>query len=68
MLVNIISIYFKFKNGAITVSNSKDIEIQIALIFLCFTGSFVATRLYDEITKENDEYNRINLNYSSSNC
>jgi diguanylate cyclase (GGDEF)-like protein/putative nucleotidyltransferase with HDIG domain len=58
MLVNIISIYFKYQNGEITVSNSKDIEIQIALIFLCFTGSFVATKLYDEITQENDEYNR----------
>jgi diguanylate cyclase (GGDEF)-like protein/putative nucleotidyltransferase with HDIG domain len=57
MLVNVISIYIKYKNGMLSVSNSKDVEIQLALIFLCFTGSFVATTLYDQITKENDEYN-----------
>jgi diguanylate cyclase (GGDEF)-like protein/putative nucleotidyltransferase with HDIG domain len=58
VLINVISICSKYKNGLLSVSNSKDVEIQLALIFLCFGGSFVATRLYDEITKENDEYNQ----------
>jgi hypothetical protein len=57
VLINVISIFLKYKNGLLNVSNSKDVEIQLALIFLCFGGSFVATRLYDRITKENDAYN-----------
>jgi diguanylate cyclase (GGDEF)-like protein/putative nucleotidyltransferase with HDIG domain len=58
VLINVISIFLKYKNGLLNVSNSKDVEIQLALIFLCFGGSFVATRLYDRITKENDAYNQ----------
>jgi diguanylate cyclase (GGDEF)-like protein/putative nucleotidyltransferase with HDIG domain len=58
VLVNLVSIYVKYASGVLNVSNSKDVEIQLALIFLCFGGSYVATRLYDDITKENDAYNK----------
>ena len=55
-LVNIISILHKFSDGEMGLANSKDAEIQLALLFLCFGGSYVATRLYDEITKQNTDY------------
>ena len=56
MIVNIISIIGKFYTGAMTLETSRDAEIQIALLVLCFGGSYVATKLYDEITKENASY------------
>lgn len=55
-IVNIVSIAYKFYAGEMTLANSKDGEIQLALLFLCFGGSYVATRLYDEITQENRAY------------
>ena len=55
--VNLVSIYLRYTNGEITKANSKDIEIQLALLFLCFSGSFLATRLYDDIHKKNQAYN-----------
>jgi diguanylate cyclase (GGDEF)-like protein/putative nucleotidyltransferase with HDIG domain len=56
MLLNGISIALRAYNGEITMSNSKDVEIQIALLFLCFAGCFAAARLYGDITKHNREY------------
>ena len=56
LIVNIVSVVQNFYNGMFNLSNSKDAEIQIALIVLCFGGSYVAARLYDEITKQNEEY------------
>ncbi|MBR1816939.1 MAG: diguanylate cyclase [Lachnospiraceae bacterium] len=57
-LLNIISILLRFNRGEITTANSKDIEIQLALLFLCFLGSYLATRIYDEIHKTNEKYNK----------
>ena len=59
LAVNLISIGQQFYVGELNLSNSKDAEIQIALIVLCFGGSYVATRLYDDITRENNEYVQI---------
>ena len=59
LIVNLISIGQQFYAGELNMSNSKDAEIQIALIVLCFGGSYVATRLYDDITRENNEYVQI---------
>ena len=55
-LVNMISILMRYMRGELTTANSKDVEIQLALLFLCFTGSYLATVLYDEIHKKNEEY------------
>ena len=54
--VNLVSIGLRVFSGTMTLGNSKEAEIQIALLFLCFGGSYVATRLYDRITKENARY------------
>lgn len=45
-----------YLNGLITVESSKDVEIQLALIFLCFGFLYVASRLYDDIQRKNAEY------------
>ena len=57
-VLNLISILLRYNRGEITTENSKDIEIQLALLFLCFLGSYLATRLYDEIHKTNEKYNK----------
>ncbi len=57
-VLNIISIFLRYSRGEITTENSKDIEIQLALLFLCFLGSYLATRIYDEIHKTNEKYNK----------
>lgn len=56
LTVNLISIVYKFKSGVFTVANSRDAEIEVALITLCFGGCYVTSRLYDEITKQNSGY------------
>lgn len=43
-------------NIEITLENSRDHEIQIALILLCFSGSYASAQLYDSISKKNNEY------------
>ena len=56
-IVNLISVFMRHFRGEINETNSKDVEIQLALIFLCFLGSYLATRLYDEIHKANEKFN-----------
>ncbi|MGN0814425.1 MAG: HD domain-containing phosphohydrolase [Candidatus Coproplasma sp.] len=45
-----------FMDGMVTLENSRDIEIQLALIVLCFSFLYVASRMYDNIQKKNNEY------------
>lgn len=59
LVVNLFSIYQHYLSGELTLSNSKDAEIQIALILLCFGGCYLAAHLYDDITRQNEEYLRI---------
>lgn len=54
--INLISVISRLLNGSTPISQTKDIEIQIALIFLCFLGAYVATNLYDQITLDNERY------------
>lgn len=56
LIVNLISVAYRFHTGFFTLTNSDQAEIEIAMIILCYGGSYIATRLYDEITKQNDEY------------
>ncbi|MCH5163799.1 MAG: HD-GYP domain-containing protein [Clostridiales bacterium] len=56
LLINIVSIIVRYNSGLLDITNSKDAEIQIALILLCFGGCYFASRLYDSITKKNYEY------------
>ena len=56
LIINLISIIVRWKAGLFDVSNSKDAEIQVALIVLCFGASYFAARLYDNITKQNYQY------------
>lgn len=54
--VNLFVVIRRIYKGAYSISNSKDAEIQLAVIVLCFAGSYIATRLYDEITKQNEQF------------
>ena len=56
LFINLSSIAYGVYTGSTNLKNSKDAEIQIALITLCFGGPYLATRLYDKITRENNEY------------
>ncbi|MCH5268424.1 MAG: diguanylate cyclase [Lachnospiraceae bacterium] len=56
LAVNAFFIGVHFLNGEITVQNSKDIEIQLAVIIYCFAASHLASRMYDSSRKKNLEY------------
>lgn len=56
LIANLIFIGRRILNHEINVETSKEIEIQIALLFLCFGFLYVASRLYDRISKDNDSY------------
>lgn len=56
ILVNIYFVAMQFVNGEINLQTSKEAEIQLALITLCFGGCYTATRIYDRITIQNREF------------
>lgn len=56
LLANIIFDIKLYTDGKITLDNSRDIEIQLALIALCFGALYVASRMYDSIQRKNYEY------------
>ncbi|MDE7210197.1 MAG: diguanylate cyclase [Lachnospiraceae bacterium] len=53
---NLIFIARQFVEDKITVETSKDIEIQVALLFLCFGFLLVASRIYDDLYRKNEAY------------
>lgn len=54
--VNIIFVIIQIANDRVTLESSKDMEIQFALLALCFSGGYVSAKLYGSITKSNNEY------------
>ncbi len=56
MLVNIYFVAMQFVNGEINLKTSKEAEIQLSLIALCFGGCYTATKIYDRITIQNKEF------------
>ena len=56
VIVNIYSIVRLLLSGALNLESSKDVEIQLALIFLCFGGCYAATRIYDKIYQQNLQF------------
>lgn len=56
VFVNIIFVGIQIANKRVTLSSTKDIEIQFALLALCFSGGYVSAKLYRGITKNNNEY------------
>lgn len=45
-----------YLEGKITLETSKDVEIQLALIVLCFGYLYMASRLYNDIQEKNNTY------------
>lgn len=56
IVVNLFFIVRKFALGELDLESSKNAEIQIALIVLCFGGCYVATLIYDRIHRQNLEF------------
>ena len=56
LLANIAYDVRLYLEGEITLKNSRDIEIQLALIVMCFGFLYVASRMYDNIQRKNTEY------------
>ncbi|MCF0145701.1 MAG: hypothetical protein HUJ73_03850, partial [Eubacterium sp.] len=56
--LNIIVIIRDSSAGKITLINSRDYEIQIALIVLCFGGCLLASVVYEKLSKVNQEKER----------
>ena len=56
LIANLVYDFNLFCAGRVTLENSKDIEIQLALLVLCFGFLYVSARLYDDIVKKNREY------------
>lgn len=59
LFINLLCIAIRIANHQINVGNSKEIEIQLALIFLCFSGSYIAAGLYGDVTEKNQEYTKM---------
>ncbi len=58
LAVNLIDIYRLCRKGVIPEFFTKETEIQLALLFVCFLAAYLATRIYDDIYKANILYNK----------
>lgn len=56
LVLNLSLIVKQFAEHQINNANSRDVEIQIALLGLCFGECYIATRLYDRLHKDNTNY------------
>lgn len=56
LLANIVYDVRLYWEGKVTLDNSRDLEIQLALIVLCFGFLYAASRMYDSIQRKNAEY------------
>ena len=56
LVMNLAFIAVWFFNGKITLESSRDHEIQIALLLLCFGGCYIASWLYERINNTNHKY------------
>lgn len=56
VIFNALSIGLDYYNGELNLESSKNAEIQIALIILCFGGCYAATKIYDQIHRQNMEF------------
>ena len=55
LLLNLGFILYRIYTGEITLANSRDTEIQIALIFLCFVGAGFASVIIKDLVEKNTE-------------
>lgn len=56
LVLNIICVIYWSSEGRITMADSHDVEIQLALIILCFAGCYAVARLYGRSDTKNKEY------------
>ena len=56
LVLNLVFIAIWYFRGDISIHNSRDYEIQVALLALCFGGCYVAARVYDNINSRNHRF------------
>lgn len=56
LIVNASVIINKILKNEMTVRESKNDEIRMAMLILCFLGCYLASRLYDRINSQNENY------------
>lgn len=56
VLINVVLIIQRVVTKQLTLQNSRDDEIRMALLILCFLGCYVGAKLYDRIYHENEAY------------
>ena len=59
LIVNVVSVMLWTSRGYYSTENSKEVEIQIAVLILNFLFSYLAARVYDSIDRQNREYNEV---------
>ena len=56
LAANVAMLVHRIYKGWMTLENSRDGEIQIAMILLSFAGCYSATKIYDEVVRKNVAY------------
>ena len=54
--VNIASVWIRASNGEINLHNLKEVEIQFALLIICYVASIMGAKIYGEIDKKNTKF------------
>ncbi|MCM1102371.1 MAG: HD domain-containing protein [Clostridium sp.] len=53
LILNLSVVLSKLRTGQLDLESGKEAEIQLALVILCFGGCYAATRIYDNIHRQN---------------
>ena len=54
-ILNSVDILISYQRGMLTAQTSKDAEIMMFCLVLCFMGCYKATKLYDELNRKSEE-------------
>ena len=54
--VNIASVWIRASNGEINLHNLKEVEIQFALLIICYVASIMGAKIYGEIDRKNTKF------------
>lgn len=54
--LNLLSVFLWQSSGRVSGIYTKDVEIQLGVLFICIIGAFMAARIYDMIYRTNHAY------------
>lgn len=55
IIINSIDIIQQYMSGELTAATSRNGEIQMACLILCFVGCYISAKLYDEMSRKSEE-------------